>query len=312
MSCARVRLTMRSLFTTLIMLSSMGASACVVELLNKALPLNRVREVVVAAAEGRLRWKGQAIDPQGIQTLSTWNGYAPVYDNLVGFDSSMRELAERFARILPEGSLLEPVNIADFGAGVGISSAAVLEGAPGRTVYMFDHSSEMLTLAERRLAKIDGARGMHHIRELRLTSDFDQEYPRFFDAAILNNVLYTFPHAENLESSARVKLLRKIWRSLKPGGMLILGDLDPSMQNLQKLIEGEITLGEDAIANGSHVTDTQMAYMMLISMTVLAKENPWMAPAQMEAIAEAAGFEIADRFRGYHDFEHILVLVKPI
>lgn len=276
---------------------------CLLALLPSRVPsADEIRRVVNAAFHGVITLDDLKKPHDGIQSEVTWNDYAIVYDHLVGFDSSMRSLAQRVDRTLPRHG-----KIADFAGGVGIFTAQMAQGNSGREIWMFDFSDSMLAQGRQRVARATAgsSSAKTHLMKWDLANSLDA-FAGQFDGAVMNDALYAFKTAE-----ARLGVLRNIFRTLKPGAKLVLGDLMPELQDPEKLRCGEIALGCDAISNGSPVTYGQMAYMMLVSKEVLAKENPWMSRQELISLAERAGFRVLESFLAYHDWENVLVLERP-
>ncbi|MBI2235746.1 MAG: class I SAM-dependent methyltransferase [Magnetospirillum sp.] len=107
------------------------------------------------------------------------------------------------------------------GAGTGVECVALAQSCPNLHVVGVDPSTEMLAIAEHKVAAHDLT------QRVRLYPSKVSGLPKFepFDVATLLLVLHFLPDAENGAGGAKQTLLTEIADHLKPGASLVLADL---------------------------------------------------------------------------------------
>ncbi|MCC6805890.1 MAG: class I SAM-dependent methyltransferase [Deltaproteobacteria bacterium] len=164
-------------------------------------------------------------------SATKFDDYARGYEDIVtGSVTASGESAEYFSRYkldcmkrlgLPQG---EPV--LDYGCGVG--GLLTLLGEHFEQVHGFDPSKESLAVAARRTPTAT----LHHEAAVLPA--------QYFSAAVLSNVLHHVPPAD------RVELVRRIGRSLKPGGKLVIFEHNPLNPLTQRVVRS-CPFDDDAI-----------------------------------------------------------------
>ena len=128
------------------------------------------------------------------------------------YDSQRRNLIPKFDEFYGAAvgalSLPPSANVADLGAGTGIMAAQVLRRFPDAHCELVDVSDKMLALAKKRFADFAGFSFT--------LSDFDSWQPRGgYDAVVSALAIH------HIGDGAKKSLYRKIFESLKDGGMFV-------------------------------------------------------------------------------------------
>lgn len=151
--------------------------------------------------------------PRGkkVSTREWFGSWSNEYDATLGsisFHKGLLELAARLARIKKKDRVL------DVGCGTGLSSLKFL-GKADCLITGIDSSSEMLSIFKKKMRKL----GLEEKITCRLMDASSLKFKdNTFDIAVSTVALH---HIKNKGS-----VLRNIYRALKPGGRLVIGDVD--------------------------------------------------------------------------------------
>jgi tRNA (cmo5U34)-methyltransferase len=163
-----------------------------------------------------------------------------------GYDEHMKEVLKDikgyYKRLAsPITSTEEPVNVISLGCGTGIELSEVFAKCPNAHVTCVDISEEMLRLLEIKFK--DHERQITLIRDSYETLDLSE---KTYDYAVCALCLHHY------EYDRKILLYRRIYDSLKPGGIFIEGDfvVTPDeereyLEEYKKLVEkdGKIATG---------------------------------------------------------------------
>ncbi|MDP8222055.1 MAG: class I SAM-dependent methyltransferase [Candidatus Lernaella stagnicola] len=119
-----------------------------------------------------------------------------------------RRIAALIARFGGEGALL------DIGFGVGIGLACLARGYPGEVTGV-DVDPQMVAFAEQEAASLDNLKTF--------AADIQQPLPFSEGSFGVVHSLYTWHHLARPDDAAR-----EVHRVLRPGGLFVLGDIDPT------------------------------------------------------------------------------------
>jgi len=109
-----------------------------------------------------------------------------------------------------------PARVLDIAAGHGLFGVTVAEQAPNAEIYAVDWSNVLQLASE--TANAHGVAGRYHTLP---GSAFEVEYGTGFQAALVTNFLHHFNPETN------VKLLRKVYECLAPGGEVVILEFVP-------------------------------------------------------------------------------------
>ncbi len=144
-------------------------------------------------------------------TKDWFNSWSNEYDNTLGRISFHAELLTMVAK---QSSVKNNDKVLDIGSGTGLLSLKLLQKADCK-ITGIDNSKEMMAIFR------------HKIRRLKLTSEITC---KLMDADALNFKKETF---DKVVSSVTLhhlkdkkKLIRQVYKILKPGGVFIIGEID--------------------------------------------------------------------------------------
>lgn len=156
----------------------------------------------------------------------TIHAWARFYDTIVGFISLGRERKMRLAT-LELVDIQSDATILEVGCGTGSLAIEAKRLAPDGTVVGIDPSSNMVTLARQKAEKtrVDVEFKVGVIEQL--------EFPvNHFDVVLSSLMMHHLPDTLKREG------LLEVYRVLKPGGILLIVDLDLSVFSLASIIHG--------------------------------------------------------------------------
>lgn len=244
----------------------------------------------------------------GIKSDELWDAYFTAYDQIVSYDDGYRELIETAHKHLPRRG-----QINDYGAGTGNFSIGLLNRSSLRTVALFDFSQIALSVAETKLKSLSlpvdqTARFKLQREDFKANVSRPLDLNEYADAALVNGLFYTLPW------SNKINLLRRIFNDLKPGAVLLINEPKESLQKSQNaLMQFLTTIAECAVANGSPVTELQLALFVSINHQVLTATSLHFTPLEkLQRLAESIGFQFEKAFvDGYYGQTATLILKKP-
>jgi SAM-dependent methyltransferase len=140
-------------------------------------------------------------------------------EDLRAFIGAMHSIGAPLAKqIVASINTGNATSLLDVGGGSGTYTLAFLRAAPGMKATLFD-LPDVIEMARERLE----SEGMLDRVTLVPGSYYEDELPRGHDLALLSAIIHSNSLEENLE------LYRKIFRSLKPGGRILIRDhvMDP-------------------------------------------------------------------------------------
>ncbi|MEX2230946.1 MAG: methyltransferase [Cyclobacteriaceae bacterium] len=144
--------------------------------------------------------------------LGRFNRIAPYYDFLkqMVFGRAIADSQVAFLGKIPKGSKLL---IIGGGSGEILPVLKKVVVSPGSTIWYLEASSEMITLAAKRLP-------LHSRENINFIHGTENSLPDnvVFDAVLTNFFLDLFPYDRGLE------ICRKIYRRINPGGLWLVSD----------------------------------------------------------------------------------------
>ena len=240
----------------------------------------------------------------GIQSDDMWDAYLTAYDLVLNYDDGYRDLMNSARKSLPTEGLIH-----DYGAGTGNFSLFLLKQSKDLKVSLFDFSQVALSLAKKKLQEGDfaGRVSLHH-EDLKLVAPPSFGAKELADGAVLNNVLYTLPWKN------KIHLLRRIFNDLKPGGTLFYSDPKMALQKSRSTLIGFLKdIAQCAVANGSPVTEAQLALLTSIHHQILTATTLHFTPVEsILDLAVSMGFEHVKTLKdSQHGQTEGLILRKP-
>lgn len=151
-----------------------------------------------------------------------WNQYAGenTYDNLARHNPEYSALVRHVLQVLSELGLPEYARIAELRGGTGNFSLALASAYPGAEVTLLDITPGMLAAAECKIST-------GSVQNLRLLQGDMTDLPfedDSLDAVLYIHSIYAIP-LESGEPRGQKRSLREAWRSLRPGGFVIMSDI---------------------------------------------------------------------------------------
>jgi SAM-dependent methyltransferase len=143
-------------------------------------------------------------------------------DDLQFFGEENGYFAEYKVKIVKNTLEKEPVNILEYGCGIGLNLRFFKEYFPSSKIYGCDISEKSIGIA----AKDNPAVNLFHINDISLNS-----YRDFFDVIFISCVFH------HIEPSLRMDTIRKINSLLKPGGELYIFEHNPFNPVTQKIVK---------------------------------------------------------------------------
>lgn len=193
------------------------------------------------------------------------------------------EMNEYIAKNFDTKAKLEVI---DLGAGTALTSAVIRTVLPNAHFDIVDFSKQMLDGAKKRMGKKNTTYYLADYADMKFAKKYD------IIVAVIG------PHHQTVNGMK--KLIKKIYRSLKPGGVFILGDLvtyrDQNIAALNNALHFH-HLVEKAV-NKKVLTEWAYHHMFLNDLKPLEDQLQWI---------EDAGFEIVKKS---HQFNTALVIGK--
>lgn len=124
----------------------------------------------------------------------------------------------------------------------------------------------------------------------------------------MNNVLYAIPENE------RVSFIKKVYDSLKSGGILIINDPGPQAYDREKFGNLLYQLINDATKKEAPITQAEIGLIVGINTEVLVgakKTNQFLSHEQLTTLVENTGFRLQDSSQGYAGIVNRYVFTKP-
>ncbi len=230
--------------------------------------------------------------------------YYSLRDNVTPYSSRFTELAQFVHDNLPARGL-----IADFGAGTGTMSTALILAAPQRSLIAVDLSSERLLLAESKLRFIRYRYVVnqgHALTQMDLTEEGAETLGVSLSGAVMNDVLNTIPPPD------RLRVLNGIYASLLPGASFILCDPNAHrLANNQQLRDRLMTETLSAVENNNRLTEFEFALNAYIELELIKERAPlFLTTQEVEQLFTLARFRMTS---SRVEFEHSTcwLLQKP-
>lgn len=238
------------------------------------------------------------------EEAETWDLFFNIaYDKVVLFAYLYQDLLIRADNSLPRSGL-----IVDFGSGTGNFVSYLAFRAKERRLIGLDISQSGLDLSLSK-ANVLPSRNARFLK-----SDLKKPLPiekGTAIGAILNNVLYRF------EIKDKISLLKQIYDTLEPGGILVLSDPLKEIQKSEKKVREFLEEGAiSAVNNGASLTVFDVAVIASLNrMFVIAESPPFLTMEELSNLAYDAGFQLKLGTKPeyvYGNTNVLLVLQKPL
>ncbi len=185
------------------------------------------------------------LDARKSQTLDHFFRYGALQDEMQRDYVDASFYRSEVVSMLPDG----PVTIVDLGCGTGELSVAM--AAPGRDIILVDQSQAMLDEARKSLGEVKDSNLDFRLGSMEHLPLANEEA----DVAVLSMVLHHVPEP--------IGALKEAARVLKPGGLLVLADLDHHNEEVMRSSFADFWLGfetdtleQDLADAGFQVEDT--------------------------------------------------------
>lgn len=141
------------------------------------------------------------------KVVTHWNEFSSDYDKLMEKDASYVQQLDNIVSYVDE----RPEKILDLGCGTGALTQRVLTKYPDTNVVCLDPATSMLDIVNKKFCffNVEAVQGSAHSMEFEDNS---------FDYIITNWALH------HLTNEDKILCTKELYRVLKPGGKLILGD----------------------------------------------------------------------------------------
>lgn len=230
-----------------------------------------------------------------IRWFGAWSNQ---YDSTLGkisFHKEMLDLAVRLAKVKKGDKVL------DIGCGTGLLSLKLLKAA-NCTVTGIDGSPEMLAILKKKIRVLKLEKRIN----VRLMDAASLDFPaNTFDGAVSTVVLH---HIKD-----KLPALRGIYRVLKPGARLVIGDVDMdttgNLRDIKRLKRIVSVLTEEWVAALKDVGVEAFARMFMNGKKHILNEGEYCVSfRQWKKICQEAGFkDIKVRTAGHHKSFKVLV-----